>query len=282
MTATAATVPEPSSTTTPAATAAATTRGSRTGTRGLSTLIASEARLFLRDLGNVFFVIAFPSVLLLGMGFAIPGMREAITDIPEPWRGLRVVDLFTPMMLCVAAATAGLSTVPAYLASYRETGVLRRMATTPMRPQGVLLAQSLVQLVGVAVGGGLALILGFVVFGTPAPDNAALAVLVFVLATSSMFGIGVLIGGLAPKGATASGIGMLIYFPMLFMAGMWTPGPLMPDAVERIATYTPLGAASQAMNDAWFGLGMPWLQLLVMTAWAVLMFSLAARTFRWT
>lgn len=254
---------------------------SRTGTRGLSHLIAAEARLFLRDPGNVFFVVAFPTVLLIGMGFAIPGMREPISDLPEPWLGLRAIDLFAPLMLCVAAATAGLTTVPAYLAGYRETGVLRRMATTPMRPQGVLIAQTLVQLIGVVLGGAVALMIAGLVFGTPLPQNPALALVVFVLAVAAMFGIGVLIGGLAPKATTASGIGMLIYFPMLFLAGLWTPGPLMPDAVERVATYTPLGAASQAMNDAWFGTGMPWVQLIVLVAWTVVMFAIAARTFRW-
>lgn len=254
---------------------------SHTGTRGLTALISTELKLFLRDFGNVFFVLAFPTVLLIGMGFAIPGMRDPITDLPEPWLGLRAVDLFAPLMLCVAAATAGLSSVPAYLASYRETGVLRRMSTTPMRPQGVLIAQAVVQLLGVIVGGGLALTFAFLVFDTPMPQNPALALVVFLAATTSMFGIGVLIGGLASKGATASGIGMLVYFPMLFMAGLWTPGPMMPDTVEAIATYTPLGAASQAMNEAWFGTGMPWVQLIVMVTWTVLMFGLAARTFKW-
>lgn len=254
---------------------------SRTGTRGLAALIGAEARLFLRDPGNVFFVVLFPTVLLIGMGVAIPGMREAITDLPEPWLGLRAVDLFAPLMLCVAAATGGLTTVAAYLAGYRETGVLRRMATTPMRPQGVLVAQILVQLVGVALGGALSLVVASLVFGSPMPRNPLLAVAVFLLAVAAMFSLGVLIGGLAPKGSTASGLGMLLYFPMLFLAGLWTPGPLMPDTVEKVATFTPLGAASQAMNEAWFGPGMPWLQLVVMTVWAVAVFTLATRTFRW-
>lgn len=254
---------------------------SRTGTRGLGSLIGAELRLFLRDRGNLFFVVAFPTVLLLGMGLAIPGVREPIADLPEPWLGMRPVDLFTPIMLCVAAATAGLTTVPAYLATYRETGVLRRMSTTPMRPQGVLIAQSIVQLIGVALGGAMAVTVALTAFDTPVPENPLLAAGVFVLATASMFGIGVLIGGLASKGTAASGLGMLVYFPMLFMAGLWTPGPMMPDAVERVATFTPLGAAAQAMNDAWFGLGTPWLQLLVMAAWTVAMFAIASRTFRW-
>lgn len=254
----------------------------RTGMRGLGVLTRTEGRLFLRDFGSLFFVLIFPSVLLIGMGLAIPGMREPITDAGPLWGQFTVVDLFLPVMLCVAAATAGLTALPAYLASYRETGVLRRLSTTPMRPQGVLLAQLVVQLVAVTVGALLALLAGRLVFGSPMPERPVLAVVTFLLAVTAMFGIGLLIGGVANKGTTASGIGMLVYFPMLFLAGLWTPGPAMPDAVARVATYTPLGAGSQAMNVAWFGDGdFPLTQLVVMVVWSVLLFLVAARTFRW-
>lgn len=194
---------------------------------------------------------------------------------------MRVIDLFLPIMLCVAAATAGLTALPAYLAGYRETGVLRRLSTTPMRPQGILLAQLAVQLVAVIVGSATAMVVGGIVFGTPMPQNPLLALGAFVLVIAAMFGIGLLIGGLANKATTASGIGMLAYFPMLFFAGLWTPGPAMPETLERIASYTPLGAGSQAMSAAWFGGDFPLLQIGVMAAWAIVLFLLAARTFRW-
>lgn len=276
-----ATTHAPASTRPPAATPRGGTTPSRHGMRGLGGLIASETRMFVRDTGNLFFVVLFPSVLFIGMGFAIPGMRDTITGAPEPFLGLRAVDIFTPVMLCVAVATAALTTVAAYLASYREAGVLRRMRTTPLRPQGILVAQVVVQLAGVTAGSALALLAGWAVFGVPMPQQPLVALVAFLLAVAAMFAIGVLIGGLADKATTASGIGMLIYFPMLFLAGLWTPGPLMPDAVERVAAYSPLGAASQALQAGWFDGGIPWLQLGVMAAWAVGVFWIAARTFKW-
>ncbi|USQ74878.1 ABC transporter permease [Ornithinimicrobium cryptoxanthini] len=251
------------------------------GMRGLTTLLGSEARLFTRDVGNVFFVVGFPTVLLLGMAFAIPGMRETITDAPQPFTGLRPMDLFAPIVVAVAVATAGLTTLPTYLAAYRETGVLRRLATTPMRPLGVLVGQVLAQLAGLTVGCGLALGVGAMVIGLPGPERIGLAAASYLLAVAAIFAIGLMLGGLAPKATTASGIGMLLYFPMLFLAGMWTPGPLMPDTLERIAAYSPLGAASQSLSAAWFGGDLPILQLLVMAGWAVAAFGVALRTFRW-
>lgn len=255
----------------------------RTGSRAFRALLRSETRLFLRDTGNVVFVLGFPMILLIGMGFAIPGMRDAITDAPEPWYGLRPIDLFAPIMVCVAVATAGLSSLPAMLAGYRERGVLRRLSTTPMRPQSVLLAQLVVQAGAVLVGAALALVAGTLVFGIPGPVQPLLTAALVVPAVAAIFGIGLLIGGLAPKATTASGLGMLVYFPMLFFAGLWTPGPLMPDPVEAVARFTPLGAASQAMTDAWLvGDGVPWLQLAVMVTWAAVLSTVAARTFRWS
>jgi len=254
----------------------------RGGMRGLSTLVRSEARLFLRYPGNVFFVVAFPSVLLLGMGFIVPGMREPLTDVPAPWLGLRVIDMFLPIILCVSAATAGLTSLPLILAGYRETGVLRRLSTTPMRPQGVLLAQVVVQLCGVVAGSVIALLAALLAVGTPGPELPLVAVAAFPLSVTAMFSIGLVIGGLAPRASSASGIGMLLYFPMLFFAGLWTPGPLMPGTLQTISSYTPLGAASQAMTAAWFEGSVPWLQLGVMAAWSVVLFGVATKTFRWS
>lgn len=248
-------------------------------TRGLPALMATEARLFLRDRGNVFFVVAFPAVLYVGMVLAVPVMDNTVQDLPGRFAGLRVLDLFAPVVVTVAVATAGLTALPTYLAGYREAGVLRRLSTTPMRPHGVLLAQVVVQLGGLAVGTALAVGIGTLALGAPLPVNPVLGLVTFVLATAAMFGIGLVLGGLAPKASTASGLGMLLYFPMLFLAGLWTPGPAMPDTVAQVATYSPLGAASQAMTSAWFGGDLPLVQLVL---WALGLFAVAARTFRWS
>jgi ABC-2 type transport system permease protein len=73
----------------------------------------------------------------------------------------------------------------------------------------------------------------------------------------------------------------LVYFPMMFAAGVWTPGPAMPDAVRRVADYTPLGAASQAMQDAWAGSSIRLLHVVVMVVVTAVLGAIAARSFRW-
>ena len=259
-----------------------TTLTAHAGTRGLSSLTLAETRLFMRDPSSWFFALLFPTVLVLGIGFIIPGMRETIGDLPEPWLGLRAVDLMTPVALATAMASVALVTLPVYIADYRHNGVLRRLSTTPMRPQGVLVAHVLINAVAVVAASVLAVTAASVAFGSPLPQRPLLALGAFVLGTAAMFGIGLLIAAHAPKGSAASGIGMLIYFPMLLFAGMWTPGPMMPDSLATIATWTPLGAASQALMTAWFEGGFPAQQLLVMAGYVLVCYPLAAKTFRWS
>jgi len=257
-------------------------RGGRTGTRGLSALVRSELRLFLRDPGTVFFSLAFPAVLVVGIGFALPGMRDPMTDAGPTWDGLTPIAAFLPVVLATAIAAPALSTMPTFVAGYRERGVLRRLSTTPMRPHGVLLAQVAVNVAAFVVAAALGVAAGALAFDIVAPRQVGLLVLALVLGAASTFGIGLVIAAVAPKGSTAGGLGMLVYFPMLFFAGMWTPGPVMPDAVAAIGRFTPLGAAGQAMNEAWFGTGVPAFQLVVMAAWVLVLYPVAAKVFRWS
>ncbi|MEE6280334.1 ABC transporter permease [Georgenia sp. MJ170] len=259
-----------------------TTLTARAGTRGLGTLIVAEARLFMRDFGSWFFALLFPTVLVLGIGLVIPGMREVMTDVPAPWVGLSVIQTVTPVALATAMGTVALVTLPVYIADYRHQGVLRRLSTTPMRPQGVLVAHVVINTVAVVVASVLAVVAALLVFDSPLPEQPLLAVGAFILGAAAMFGIGLMIAALAPKGSAASGIGMLVYFPMLFFAGLWTPGPAMPDTLATVASYTPLGAASQAMTTAWFDGGFPAHQVVVMLAYCVVLYPLAAKLFRWS
>ncbi|WP_147916497.1 ABC transporter permease [Ruania zhangjianzhongii] len=247
--------------------------------RGVAPLIRSEARLFTRDFGNVFFVLAFPAIVLVGVGLAIPGMDEVITNGPAT--GLATIVVMVPPVLATAMATPALTTMPGIIAGYREQGVLTRLSTTPMRPSGVVLAQVLIGVVSFVIATILALVVGSLVFDIVMPVRPGLVALSLVLGAVAIFAVGMIIAARASKASTAQGIAMLVFFPMLFFAGLWTPEPIMPDLIADIAGWTPLGAASQAISAGWLGGPMPWQQLAVMVGYAVLSAAIAVRFFRW-
>lgn len=236
-----------------------------------------ESKLFLRDTMSLVMGVAFPAVLLLLLGFAIPGFREVADDLD----GLRPIDIYLPIVLAMAICTTSVSVLPTYMATYRERGVLRRLATTPVGPVKLLGAQLVVNGVGTLVAVVLAVTVGAAAFGVDLPQQVPGFLIALVLGTAAMFAVGLLIAAVAPRAKTATGIGMLVYFPMLFFAGVWTPGPVMPDGLRRVSDFTPLGAASQAMQDAWSGTFPSALHLLVMVGYLLAAGALAARLFRW-
>ena len=250
----------------------------RTPWRVTRKLIAIESKLFLREPIGAFFDLAFPAILLVVLGKAIPGFTQPSHDIG----GRRPIDIYLPVVLALAIATVSMVTLLNGLATYRERGVLRRLSTTPMAPAWLLSAQLVVNVVALLVGSVLAFTAASVVFGVRPPANLAGLVLSFILGAAAMCSIALFVAAITPSTRASSALGTLVYFPMMFLAGVWTPGPTMPETVRRVADFTPLGAASQAMQDSWAGSSPRLLHLVVMVAITVLSGTAATRLFRWS
>src|SRR4051812_43965715 len=99
-------------------------------------VLKTESKLFTREPGTLFWVLVFPSLLLLGFGL-IPKYREVDPELG----GHRIIEFYVPSVVLVALITASLQAMPAVLTIYRERGILRRMRTTPARPSHLLVAQ---------------------------------------------------------------------------------------------------------------------------------------------
>lgn len=238
-------------------------------------LTATEGRLFLREPAYLIFALLFPAALVAMLGGVVPGMR----DHDPALGGQRPIDLYIAVLVAMAIATVALSTLPAGLATYRERGVLRRLAVTPIGPRYLVAAQLLVNLLAMLAAAALAVAVAAVAYGVPMPARPAAFAGALVLGSAATVAVGLVIAAFAPTGKGASAIGSVVYFPMLFFAGVWTPGPLMPDALDRVADFTPLGAVSHAMQDAWSGAPARPLLYAVMVGYAVLAGAVAARGF---
>jgi ABC-2 type transport system permease protein len=250
----------------------------RVAVRSTAKLIVTEAKLFVREPLGAFFGIIFPAALILILGSAMPGFNEPSADV-----GGRIpVEVYLPITLAMAIGTVALVNLLNVLAANREKGILRRLSTTPVSPIRLLVAQLVVNVIALIVGSGLALLTAWGVFRIDAHPNVPGLLIAFVLGAASMVALALLVAAFTPTSRAAIGLGSLIYYPMLFAAGVWTPGPLMPDAVRRVADFTPLGAASQALQDAWAGDWPQPLHLVVLVGFTVVLGGLATKLFRWS
>jgi ABC-2 type transport system permease protein len=242
----------------------------------LAKLTHVESKLLLRDGIAAFFTLAFPPLLLVILG-SVPAFRQPNPDIG----GQRVIDLYVPIVIGLVLAFLGLSTLPTYLAGYREKGVLRRLSTTPLHPAMLLLAQLAMSVVVAVIVVALVLAIGMVAFHTPAPAQVVGFLGAFVLTAASLLALGLLIAAVAPSARVATGIGLLLFYPMNFFAGLWLPREAMPETLRRIGDFTPLGAGVQSLQDAMAGAWPSPLHLAVLAVCALLAGLAAVRAFRW-
>ncbi|TYB54747.1 ABC transporter permease [Nonomuraea sp. PA05] len=227
-------------------------------------LAVVETKLLTRDPGTLFSLL-IPLFILVVFGSSIePGDTVLL-----------------PMALAIAVGLVGLYLLPTTLAGYRERGILRRLSITPVRPGSLLVVQLLLQLVLVVVACGLLVTVAGTVLGARLPGLVLSGVLAFLLGTASMFAIGSLVAALAPNGRAANGIGVLLYFPMAYLAGLMQPVDQMPDIVATVGKFTPLGAFRESLQDVWAGSAPSLVALGVMAVYTLVIGLAATKLFRW-
>ncbi|MCC9145084.1 MULTISPECIES: ABC transporter permease [unclassified Arthrobacter] len=249
--------------------------------RALGALTRAEATLYLRNPVSIFMALVLPSAILLLQGFIIPGTRVPMGGSDPVYANLRLIDLLVPLSIAVALASVAVTNYPSAISGYRETGVLRRLGVTPVGANRILFAQWIVSAVSLAAAVAAAVLVSRLVFGSLMPESPGVVVLVLVCGAAAMMAVGSVIAALAGTAQNAYGIGFVVFMLCMFTAGLWTPGPLMPDGIRQIAAFSPLGSMTQALTAAWYGGSLTVAPFLVMLGWTVICAALAARVFRW-
>jgi len=243
--------------------------------RAFGLLVASEIKIAIRRPIGLIVAIGIPLALLVIFG-SIP----ATTRPDKALGGISFFNLYVPSLLMFVLIAVGLTTLPQQLSTYRQQGVLRRMSTTPVPPSWLLAAQGVVNLC-VAVSMVIIVVAEGIALGAPAPKNLAGFAVAVLLAIAGLFPIGLLIAAVARTGSSVGIIGRVVFFPLIFLAGLWWPRELMPGALQALSTASPLGATVQAIQASAQGQFPPAAPLLVLAAYAVVFGLLARRFFRW-
>lgn len=245
-------------------------------TSPFTAVLRTEARLFRREPGILFWTLGFPPVLLVILG-SIPAFRKPDAGLG----GLRLIDVYVPVLVLVALIVTGLQTMPPVITGYRERGILRRMSATPVRPSALLIAQMGLNGATALVSALVCLTIGRLAFDVKLPHQAFGYLVALLLTAAVALALGALVTALAKTAKIASAIGSAIFFPSMFCAGVWLPVQSMPNVLRHIVEVTPFGAAARALGQAAAGDWPAWSHLGVLAAWAIVLSAAAARWFRW-
>jgi ABC-2 type transport system permease protein len=94
-------------------------------------------------------------------------------------------------------------------------------------------------------------------------------------------GIGLVVAAVAPNSRVANAAGAVLFFPLMFLAGMWVPRTQMPTVLRQVSDYSPLGAGVHALQSSIAGQWPPAQPLLLLVAYALVTGAVAGRWLRW-
>ena len=257
--------------------APAVTISHRAPRRALKELAITEAKCAWRTPVTLALGVLVPVIVLVILG-SVGALQKTIPGSDPP---VTYMTTFVPVLIGMVLAFTALVSLPIVLVSQRESAFLRRLSTTPVAPRWLLAAQVAVNFVLAVVAMVLIVGGGALFFQVRAPAQLGGFVLSALLATAALFAIGLLIAAVAANRVVAAVLGTILFYPLMFYAGLWVPRQSMSLAMRHISDYTPLGAGVHAMLSSIQGTFPPTQPLLVMAAWAVVFGVAAVKFFRW-
>jgi ABC-2 type transport system permease protein len=247
----------------------------RSAGNGFGRLLRTELRLLFREPLLIFWAVIFPVGLLIVIGSTTSSKPQG--DLG----GLPFIVVYTPVMMVFTLTLLSVSAMPATLASYRDKGYLKRLSTTPVGAPRLLAAQIVLVLSLAACIVILILLVSHFAFNVPFPSDFAAFVLAILLTALAMSSLGLLVASVAPSTRIAGAVGSILFFPLMFFAGLWVPQAEMGATLRSVSQYTPLGAAVPAIQNAITGHWPGTTHLIVLVAYTVVLCRISVRLFRW-
>jgi ABC-2 type transport system permease protein len=161
----------------------------------------------------------------------------------------KYIDFFVPGIIGLTVLTTGVLGTVGTNTQYRNNGILRKLATTPLRKSEWIISKMLYQSVVIFISAALIIVVAKLVYNVRAVPDAVTLLLLFV-GTICFTGIGMIIARFVKDEDAANAAASAITFPMLFLAGTFIPLETMPDYLQTVAKFLPLTYLNYGLRDA--------------------------------
>ncbi|GIP32163.1 ABC transporter permease [Paenibacillus sp. J2TS4] len=241
-------------------------------------LTAFDFRLYLRDWITIFWVLVYPALMLLLFGSMYGDAPGQIVP------GSRYIDDYVPALCAMNVMSVALFTLNINMVTYRENGMLRRFRVTPIHKSAVLVSHAVQGLVLVLAGAVEIIVIAKLLWDI---QLSAASVVVFLgcllFGMIGLFSIGFALSGLVSSPGAASGLAMVIFFPMLFLSGIAMPLEIFPKVLQSASQWIPMTYFVNLVKGVWHGQPLSGfgLELIVLAGFTIISGMLALLLFRW-
>jgi ABC-2 type transport system permease protein len=219
-----------------------------------------------------------------------PGHKEFATikqEVSYNERPYRMIDFFLPGMIgfsLIGSAVFGISFV---FYSLRETLVLKRMYSTPIKREFIILGESISRVIFNLMTVVVLIAFGHYVYGFYLAHGWITFVNMLVLGFIALLvfmGFGFFISSVSKNQNVIPVYANLFMFPQYFLSGTFFPRTSLPAFLQPILKFLPLTAVNDAMRNVAFegaSLADCWEQILILGVWGIIIYAITSKVFRW-
>ena len=246
--------------------------------QGVIKLAQAQAKLFVREPAAFFFTLIFPPTLLYLFGTIFGNTPDPLYN-PD----FGYLDVETPAYMALVIASVAFMGIPTAVASMREQGILRRFRATPLPSLSYIVADMAVNYGMGVLGAVLLILVGKIGFALHCRGSWFLLFVAFSAGALAAYATGYILAALSPTARVAQTLGMVIYFPNLFLSGATFPRTVFPETIRRVSDFLPMTYMVNLFQAIWFGKS--WEEYRI-TFFATLLIALvglvlAVKWFRW-
>ena len=191
------------------------------------------------------------------------------------------IDFLMPGILGLAVMSTAMVSLGIATGFERNYGVLKRLGTTPLGTQRLVLAKvSAICVIEVAQL-TLLIIVGQLLGWSPNRINIAQVLVILLIGTSCFAGIGLMLAGrLRAEINLAAQNGL--YLVLFLLGGILVSNGELPKSLGDVAQVLPSSLLSSLLRDSFNNKMIVIADAIALGGWAIAMCGLAATTFKWS
>jgi len=204
-----------------------------------------------------------------------------------PGRPYSMIDFYLPGLLGFSLIGASVFGVAFVFFTLRETLVLKRMYSTPVKRGMIVLGEGIGRLLFQLATAAVLVLFGTICYHFTLANGVITFLELMALSLVGLLvfmGFGFIISSVAKNQNVIPIYANLFMFPQYFLSGTFFSKTLMPQSIQWLVNILPLTALNDAMRKVSFEGAHLWNvghELLILVIWCIVIFTIAVKVFRW-
>lgn len=196
---------------------------------------------------------------------------------------ISTVSYLVPSILAMALMQLGVfAAIP--LVQQREKGILKRIGATPLPRWQLVVSNILLRLLVAVVDTVLILGVGVMVFNIQIVGSLAAGLGFVLLGAGAFLALGFMMASFLKTEEQANGVVQVVQMPMMFLSGIFFPFNFMPEFLRTISRLLPLTYLGDGLRQSMVNgtaVAPIGVDVAILVGWLVVCLAIATRSFRW-